>query len=73
VIWSLNTITKVVAPLVAIMIALMFTAVSGGTAMAQYSRGVMYCPAGTCGQDGRRIVKDISFCKKENCNKKKKK
>jgi hypothetical protein len=63
--------TKVVAPLVAIMIALMFTAVSGGTAMAQYSRGRMYCPPGTCGNDGRTLVKDIKFCKKENCKKKK--
>ena len=63
--------TKVVVPLVAIMIAPMFTAVSGGTAMAQYSRGAMYCPPGTCGQNGRRLVKDITFCKKENCKKKK--
>ena len=64
--------TKVIAPVVAIMMALMFTAANGGTAMAQYSRGRMYCPPGTCAKDGSSLAKDIKFCSKENCRKKKK-
>lgn len=62
--------TKVAASLVAIMMALTFTAVSGGESMAQRSTKGGYCPAGTCGKDGRSIVRDLKNCKKEHCKKK---
>lgn len=55
-----------------IMMLLTFIDASGGVALAQrdaYKTSI--CPAGTCGKNGSRRVKNLKYCKKEHCAKKK--